>query len=120
MSEAYDPSLRQLAVDAGAELGMSLRSGVYAALPGPSYETPAEVRMLRILGADLVGMSTVPETIVAAHMGARVLGLSCVTNLAAGLTAEKLSHEEVTATAARVRAEFERLLGRILDKLAEA
>jgi purine-nucleoside phosphorylase len=117
LTEAYDPRLRALAVEAGAELGMKLRRGVYAALPGPAYETPAEVRMLRILGADLVGMSTVPETLVAAHMGARVLGLSCVTNLAAGITDEKLSHDEVTETAARVRGQFEALLGRILDKL---
>jgi purine-nucleoside phosphorylase len=118
MTAVYDASLRALAKAAGAELKQTLREGVYAALPGPSYETPAEVRMLRILGADLVGMSTVPEAIVASHMGARVLGLSCVTNLAAGITQEKLSHSEVTETAARVRGQFEQLLARILGKLA--
>ncbi len=118
MSEVYDPKLRVIAGQAGAELGSKMREGVYAALPGPAYETPAEVKMLRLLGADLVGMSTVPEAIVAMHMGARVLGLSCVTNLAAGITSQKLSHTEVTETAARVRDSFERLLARILAKLA--
>lgn len=116
MSEAYDRNLRLLAKEAGRELGMTLREGVYAALPGPQYETPAEVRMARALGADLIGMSTVPETIVAQHMGAKVLGLSCVTNLAAGLAAHKLSHDEVTETAARVRGQFEQLLERVLLK----
>ena len=117
MSEVYPKRLRELARAAGRELSLELREGVYAALPGPSYETPAEVKMLRTLGADLVGMSTVPEAIVAVHMGARVLGLSCVTNLAAGITDEKLSHAEVTETAARVRVQFESLLGRILQQL---
>jgi purine-nucleoside phosphorylase len=119
MSEPYDPALRSLAKAAGRELGMTLREGIYAAFPGPQYETPAEVRMARALGADLVGMSTVPETIVARHMGGKVLGLSCVTNLAAGLAVHKLSHEEVTETARRLREPFERLLTRILIKLAE-
>jgi len=118
MSEVYDATLRVVAAKAGAEIGMAMRTGVYAALPGPAYETPAEVRMLRVLGADLVGMSTVPEAIVATHMGARVLGLSCVTNLAAGILPQKLSHDEVTETAARVRGQFEQLLARILSKLA--
>ena len=117
MSAVYDPALRKLAAQAGTDVGLKLREGVYAALQGPSYETPAEVRMLRTLGADLVGMSTVPESIVAMHMGARVLGLSCVTNLAAGITGEKLSHSEVTETANRVRDQFEKLLARILTKL---
>jgi purine-nucleoside phosphorylase len=120
MSEAYSGELRALARAAAEELGFPLREGVYAGLLGPQYETPAEVRMLRALGADLVGMSTVPEAIVAAHMGARVLGLSCVTNLAAGISGQKLSHAEVTETAARVRERFERLLHRILAKLAAA
>jgi purine-nucleoside phosphorylase len=118
MTEVYPAALRALAAEAGRDVGLTLRAGVYAALSGPSYETPAEVRMLRILGADMCGMSTVPEAIVASHMGARVLGLSCVTNLAAGITGEKLSHDEVTATAERVRVDFERLLGRILERLA--
>jgi purine-nucleoside phosphorylase len=118
MTDAYDAGLRALAAGAGRELGLALREGVYAMLPGPSYETPAEVRMLRVLGADLAGMSTVPEVIAARHMGARVLGISCVTNLAAGLTDEKLSHEEVTETAARVRGIFGALLGRVLARLS--
>jgi purine-nucleoside phosphorylase len=117
MTEAYDPALRTLASAAGHELGLQLREGVYAASPGPQYETPAEVRMLRGLGADLVGMSTVPEVIAAVHMGARVLGLSCCTNLAAGVTGEKLSHAEVTETAARVRDQFIALLSRIVERL---
>ncbi|HEX2571511.1 MAG TPA: purine-nucleoside phosphorylase [Polyangia bacterium] len=118
MSDAYDLSLRQLAADAGAEMGLRLREGIYACLPGPAYETPAEVRMVRILGADLVGMSTVPEVIAARHMRARVLGISCVTNLAAGITKEKLDHSEVTATAAAVRETFTTLLDRILGRIA--
>jgi purine-nucleoside phosphorylase len=117
MSEAYDIELRALAAAAGRELGLELREGVYAALPGPQYETPAEVRMLRGLGADLVGMSTVPEVIVAQHMGARVLGLSCCTNLAAGIAPHKLSHADVTETATRVRDQFTALLSRILGRL---
>jgi purine-nucleoside phosphorylase len=120
MTTAYDPELRALAAAAGRDVGLTLREGVYAGLPGPQYETPAEVRMLRALGADLAGMSTVPEVIAAAHMGARVIGLSCCTNLAAGITPHKLSHAEVTETAARVRDQFAALLGRILDRLGEA
>jgi len=118
MTEAYSKELRALAKEAGRDVGLTLREGIYAASPGPQYETPAEVRMLRTLGADLVGMSTVPEVIAAVHMGARVLGLSCCTNLAAGVTGEKLSHDEVTETAARVRDQFIALLSRIVEKLA--
>jgi purine-nucleoside phosphorylase len=117
MSDVYPVHLRQIAAAAGREVGLQLREGVYAALPGPSYETPAEIRMVRTLGADLVGMSTVPEAIAAVHMGAQVLGLSCVTNLAAGILPQKLSHAEVTETAARVRGEFERLLAQILARM---
>jgi purine-nucleoside phosphorylase len=119
MTRAYAPELRDLARRVGLGLGMSLREGVYAGLPGPSYETPAEVRMLRILGADLVGMSTVPETVVANHQGARVLGISCVTNLAAGITGQKLTHDEVTETAARVRERFAALLSGIIETLGK-
>jgi purine-nucleoside phosphorylase len=119
MTTAYDPALRALAARAGKDIGLALREGVYAAMAGPQYETPAEIRMLRTLGADLAGMSTVPEVIAAAHQGARVLGLSCCTNLAAGISPHKLSHAEVTETAARVRDQFAALLGRVLDLLAE-
>jgi purine-nucleoside phosphorylase len=120
MTRAYAPELRDLARRVGKDLGLDLAEGVYAGLPGPSYETPAEVRMLRGLGADLVGMSTVPEVIVANHQGARVLGISCVTNLAAGITGERLSHDEVTETAARVRKTFSALLSGIIQALGAA
>jgi purine-nucleoside phosphorylase len=120
MTDAYAPELRAIARRAGREVGLDLREGVYAGLGGPSYETPAEVRMLRALGADLAGMSTVAEVIAARHMGARVLGLSCVTNLAAGISPHKLSHDEVTETAARVREVFIALLDRVVQRIAEA
>jgi purine-nucleoside phosphorylase len=103
MSEAYDVRLGALLDETAARLGVPLRRGVYACMPGPSYETPAEIRMLRVLGADLVGMSTVPEVIAARHMGVPVVGLSVVTNLAAGLGGGPLSHEEVAETAGRVK-----------------
>lgn len=103
LSEAYDARLGALLEDAAARAGVTLRRGVYACMPGPSYETPAEIRMLRLLGADLVGMSTVPEVIAARHMGVPVAGLSVVTNFAAGLSRRPLSHEEVAETAGRVR-----------------
>jgi purine-nucleoside phosphorylase len=114
MTHAYDPALRALA----HKVRPDLKEGVYVALPGPSYETPAEIRYLRAIGGDLAGMSTVPETIVARHMGARVLGISCVTNMAAGITGAALSHAEVTETAARVKDQFTRLLDGILHELA--
>ncbi len=116
LTRAYAPELRQLAHRAVAPL--ELAEGVYAALPGPSYETPAEIRWLRQMGADLCGMSTVPEAIVAVHQGARVLAISCVTNMAAGVTGAPLSHEEVTETAERAREGFTRVLDRILRDLA--
>ncbi len=119
LSEAYDARLRALAERAAAQIGLRLPSGVYAYGFGPQYETPAEVRMLRTLGADLVGMSTVPEAIAARHLGARVLGISCVTNLAAGISPVPLSHDEVTETASRVRAVFIRLLDEILAELGQ-
>jgi purine-nucleoside phosphorylase len=119
MSEAYDRSLRGLADEVANAQGFSLAHGVYAGLLGPSYETPAEVRMMCRLGADAVGMSTVLEVIAAKHMGMRVLGVSCVTNLAAGISAAPLSHDEVTETATRVRTKFEGLLRGVLEGLAE-
>jgi purine-nucleoside phosphorylase len=118
MTAAYAPELRALARRAADDAGIELAEGVYAAMPGPTYETPAEIRMLEVLGADAVGMSTVPEVCVARHMGARVIGVSCITNQAAGITGQPLSHDEVTATATRVRATFEALLDAILGALA--
>jgi purine-nucleoside phosphorylase len=98
-------------------MGLNLRRGVYAGLAGPSYETPAEIHMLRGLGADAVGMSTVPEAIVARHMGMQVLGISCITNMAAGMSDQVIHHEEVMETGRRVRDIFARLLGRLLVAL---
>ncbi|PTX50879.1 purine-nucleoside phosphorylase [Melghirimyces profundicolus] len=106
MSEAYDSTYRQLAKRVAETRGLSLREGVYAGLTGPSYETPAEIRMLRRMGADAVGMSTVPEVMVARHAGIRVLGISCISNMAAGILPQPLSHEEVMETAERVKPRF--------------
>lgn len=118
MTHAYAPELRALVTEAAATAKILLETGVYVAMPGPCYETPAEVRMLQTLGADATGMSTVPEVVVARHMGARVIGISCITNQAAGITGQELSHAEVTETATRVRSTFERLLDTILTSLA--
>lgn len=118
MTTAYDTKLRQLAQDVATSQGFSLKSGVYLGLTGPTYETPAEVRMLRTLGADAVGMSTVPEVIVANHMGMRILGISCITNQAAGLSDNKVSHQEVMETAEQVRPRFVALLQGILESLS--
>lgn len=120
MTDAYCPRLRALAKSVAAEVGIELPEGVYAGLLGPTYETPAEIRMLRTLGASAVGMSTVLETIALRHMGVRVLGLSCVTNLAAGLGTEKLSHEEVAREARRARSSFETLILGVCARLSEA
>jgi purine-nucleoside phosphorylase len=117
MTEAYAADLRALARSVGAEEGVALREGVYAWFLGPTYETPAEVQMARRLGADLVGMSTVPEVIAARHMGARVLGISLVTNLAAGISPTPLSHDEVTAVGLEARERFGRLLTALLPRL---
>ena len=120
LSAAYDPEFRALAHAAGKKLGLELGSGVYAALAGPSYETPAEIRYLRTIGADLVGMSTVPEVIAARHSGMRVLGISCVTNPAAGVLDRPLDHQEVLETAERVKGEFMGLLRMVIPDLAAA
>lgn len=117
MSEAYSTRYREIARQAGQELGIELSEGVYAAMLGPSYETPAEIRYLRAIGADLVGMSTVPEVIVANHMGVRVLGISCVTNMAAGILPQRIQHEEVLETGAMVRDTLVRLLKTVLPRL---
>lgn len=110
MSFAYDAGLRALALQAAADLGMSLKQGIYAGVLGPSYETPAEIRMLRRLGADAVGMSTVLETIALRQLGVRVGGVSLISNLAAGLSASELSHAEVQATAEEVQERFTRFV----------
>lgn len=110
MSDPYDRELRAKLHDAARTIGIALRDGVYAGLLGPAYETPAEVRMLERMGADAVGMSTVPETIVARALGVRVAGVSCITNLACGLSMHPLSHEEVIETTTRVARDFENLV----------
>jgi len=117
MSEAYSRAYREIARQAGAELNLALQEGVYAAVPGPSYETPAEIRYLRAIGADLVGMSTAPETIAANYLGMNVLAISCVTNMAAGVAERKLVHEEVLETGARARDTLAALLRRVLPRL---
>jgi len=117
MSEAYSRRYREIARAAGAEAGVELKEGVYAAMLGPSYETPAEIRFLRTIGADLVGMSTVPEVIVANHMGMKVLAISCVTNMAAGILPQKINHEEVLETGARVRGTLVELLKKVIPRL---
>jgi purine-nucleoside phosphorylase len=115
MTQAYDPELRALAHAAGEELGIALHEGVYAWFSGPSFETPAEIRMARILGADAVGMSTVPEVIAAVHCSLKVLGLSCITNMAAGILDRPISGEEVLETSARKGPEFAALVRRIVE-----
>ncbi|WP_027093712.1 purine-nucleoside phosphorylase [Cohnella thermotolerans] len=117
MSDAYSRRLRAIAKETAAELGLTLREGVYAGLLGPNYETPAEIRMLRVLGADAVGMSTVPEVIVARHAGMEVVGISCITNMAAGILDQPLSHEEVMETTERVKSQFVSLVLALLPKL---
>ena len=117
MTEAYSREYREIARRTGAELGIDLKEAVYAGLLGPSYETPAEIRFLRTIGAGLVGMSTVPEAIVANHMGMKVLAISCVTNMAAGISAQKLVHQEVLDVGARVRDTLIRLLNAVIPKL---
>jgi purine-nucleoside phosphorylase len=118
MTEAYSKPLRALARQAAQEEGFALEEGVYLATPGPSFETPAEIRAFRALGATLVGMSTVPETLVARHMGIEVLGISCVTNLAAGLGATPLNHEEVNETGRMVENRLAGLLKRLAPRIA--
>jgi purine-nucleoside phosphorylase len=118
MTEAYSPALRKLAQEAADELGMTVYEGVYAAMLGPSYETPAEIRFLKTIGADLVGMSTVLETITANQLGMEVLGISCVTNLAAGISGNKLSHQEVLDIGKQISGKFLRLLGHVLPAIA--
>lgn len=120
MTAAYDKRFREMAIGEGNRQGIGMYEGVYAALTGPSYETPAEIRYLRAIGADLVGMSTVPEVIAARHGGLRVLGISCVTNAAAGILDQPLNHVEVLETAERVKGQFISLLKAVIPRIAEA
>lgn len=117
MSEVYNHALSDLARNKGTELGLTVRKGVYAAMSGPSYETPAEINMLRTMGADAVGMSTVPEALVANYCGMKVLGISCITNSAAGVHPSRLSHAEVVETAARVKDSFMKLLIAVIEEI---
>jgi purine-nucleoside phosphorylase len=118
MTNAYAKNFRQFALDEGGKLGMVIHEGVYAALTGPSYEAPAEIHYLATIGADLVGMSTVPEVIAARHMGLQVLGISCVTNMAAGILDQPLYHKEVLATGERVKGQFIALLRGVIPKIS--
>jgi purine-nucleoside phosphorylase len=118
MSAPYDPTLLRVLRDAALECGIPIASGVYAALPGPAYETPAEIRMLEKLGADAVGMSTVPEVLTARALGMSVAGVSCITNVAAGMRNSPLSHAEVLETTARVAGSFERLVTEFVQRVA--
>lgn len=117
LSEIYPARLRALARDCGKESGLELAEGVYAAVTGPSYETPAEIRYLRAIGADMVGMSTVPEAIVAAHMGIPVLGISSISNMAAGILPQKITHEEVLEAGRRIRNTLVALLKKVIPRL---
>ncbi|HXN22068.1 MAG TPA: purine-nucleoside phosphorylase [Candidatus Dormibacteraeota bacterium] len=119
MTNAYTKPYREAALAEGRRLGMTMHEGVYAALAGPSYETPAEIRYLRTIGADLVGMSTVPEVIAARHMGIKVLGISCVTNMAAGMLDKPLDHKEVLETGERVKVQFVALLRALIPVVAK-
>ena len=119
LSDVYTKNLRQAILKAAEKKGIALRQGVYAMYSGPNYETPAEIRMFRILGADAVGMSTVPEAIVAAHCGMQVVGISCITNMAAGVLPQKLDHKEVIEIAALVHDKFHNLLEIVLDTLED-
>ncbi|NLB38625.1 MAG: purine-nucleoside phosphorylase, partial [Clostridiales bacterium] len=119
MTDAYSRELRAMAREKATQLNITLQQGVYCWMNGPSFETPAEIRMLRLLGADAVGMSTVPETIVARHSGMRVLGVSSITNMAAGVLDEPINHEEVQAMGERTREKFSSLLDAIIDGIQE-
>ncbi|NOY22963.1 MAG: purine-nucleoside phosphorylase [Acidobacteria bacterium] len=118
MTHAYDPEFSQLLTECGRDAGVEMKKGVYAALTGPSYETPAEIRMLRTMGADAIGMSTVPEVITARHAGLKVCGVSCITNLAAGVTDQPLSHAEVLETGERVKYDFIKIISSFLEKVS--
>ena len=118
MTQAYWKPYREIALQAARKLGKTVHQGIYAGLLGPSYETPAEIRYLRTIGADLVGMSTIPEVIAARHLGIKVLAISCVTNMAAGILDQPLNHEEVLETGRRVQGDFVALLQAVLPEIA--
>lgn len=117
LTSVYAPELQDIVIEAGSAMGIELRRGIYAALSGPSYETPAEIHMVRTMGADAVGMSTVPEAIVARHMGMNVVGISCITNLAAGVSNRPIDHSQVMQIGESVRGAFTELLRRIVPRL---
>src|SRR5438128_86274 len=117
LTSTYDPDLQSMVIEEATAMKIDMRRGVYAALMGPSYETPAEIHMVRTLGADAVGMSTVPEAIVARHMGMGVIGISCITNLAAGVSEQPIDHHAVIQTGERVRVQFTELLRRVIARL---
>ena len=119
MTEAYSKRLRQLAKDVANEIGLRVREGVYVANTGPAYETPAEIRMIRVMGGDAVGMSTVPEVITARHAGMEVLGISCISNMAAGILDQPLTHHEVIETTEKVKADFLRFVKAIVRNMAK-
>ena len=117
MSTAYQPKNVELVKECAKELNMKIQEGVYAFFSGPTYETPAEVRMAQILGADAVGMSTAPEVIVASHSGMNVVGISCITNMAAGILDQPLDHEEVIETTQKVKSEFLSLVKKVVNRI---
>ncbi|HEY6247626.1 MAG TPA: purine-nucleoside phosphorylase [Pyrinomonadaceae bacterium] len=117
MTAVYSPELQEIVIEEAKALNVEVRRGIYAALAGPSYETPAEIHLMRTLGADAVGMSTVPEAIVARHMDLEVLGISCITNMAAGISDEPINHDDVMATGDRVRETFTQLLRKIVGRI---
>jgi len=117
LTSAYSPELQEIVIEEARALSVEVRRGIYAALAGPSYETPAEIHLLRNLGADAVGMSTVPEVIVARQMGIEVLGISCITNMAAGISDEPISHEDVMATGDRVKETLTQLLRKVVGRV---
>jgi purine-nucleoside phosphorylase len=117
LTTTYAPELQNMVIEEAKAMGLEMRRGVYAALTGPSYETPAEIHMVRTLGGDAVGMSTVPEAIVARHMNMQVIGISCITNLAAGVSNRPVDHTQVIATGESVRKQFTELLRRVVARL---
>jgi purine-nucleoside phosphorylase len=117
-TSVYSRRLQEIVITEAEAMGIEIRRGTYAALSGPSYETPAEIHMMRTLGADVVGMSTVPEAIVARHMDMQVVGISCITNLAAGVSDKPIDHSQVMAIGERVRGDFTTLLNRVVGRFA--